>query len=62
MAASKSKTVRVPREWLGEAIPTAIEMAVKGIAQPAWYADTFGLTPEAGLRNIIEALRRQAKE
>jgi hypothetical protein len=58
----KSKTIRVSRDWLGNAIPTALEMIARGLDQPAWYAETFGLTPQKALENVIESLRQQARE
>ena len=54
------KTIKIDREWLGTTIPTALEMILKGLQQPVWYADTFGLTPQAALANIIETLKQQA--
>lgn len=63
MNASKprSKSIKVDREWLGNTVPTALEMIAKGFDQPVWYADTFGLTPQAALKNVIECLRQQSR-
>ena len=58
----KERQVKVSREWLGNTIPTALDMILKGLSQPVWYTDTFGITPQKALENIIFTLREQAKD
>lgn len=57
----KGRYIRVERDWLGTTVPNALEMIRKGLDQPAWYADTFGLTPQKALDNVIACLREQAR-
>lgn len=54
-------TIKVSREWLGETVPTALEMVMRGLDNPVWYANTFGLTPRKGLENIIGSIRTEAR-